>query len=202
MKKKLKNNTFLRGLYFFYNTYFSLDKKSFGHFGKNITINPPFFLSKKENIFLYDNIGIGPNCFISAHNEKLIIKSNCAIAEGLTIHTGNHANVVGKSVTDINEDNKPKGYDKQVIIEEDVWIGANVTILAGVIVGRGSIVAAGSVLIKDVPPYCIVGGVPAKVLKFRFESLEDIFEHESILYNKTQKLDNELLINNWNKYEK
>ena len=94
-------------------------------------------------------------------NAKIIIKGNCAIAEHLTIHTGNHARKVGMFVTDFTEANKPAGYDRDVIIEKDVWIGANVTILAGVHVGRGATIAAGAVVNKDVPPYSIVGGVPA-----------------------------------------
>lgn len=89
---------------------------------------------------------IGPKCFISATNAKCTIKGNCAIAEGFTIHTGNHANVLGKFVTNINESNKPKGYDKDVIVEKDVWIGCNVTLLSGVHIGRGAIVAAGAVV--------------------------------------------------------
>ena len=52
-------------------------------------------------------------------------------------------------------------------IEDDCWIAANTIILAGVTIGRGSVIAAGSVVTKDVPPYSIVGGVPAKVIKSR-----------------------------------
>lgn len=55
------------------------------------------------------------------------------------------------------------------VIEDDVWIGSNAVILPGVTVGRGAVVGAGSVVTKDVKPYSIVGGVPAKHIKFRFE---------------------------------
>jgi serine acetyltransferase len=55
-----------------------------------------------------------------------------------------------------------------IIIENDVWIGAKATIMSGVRIGNGAIVAAGSVVSKDVPPYAIVAGNPAKVVKYRF----------------------------------
>ena len=56
-----------------------------------------------------------------------------------------------------------------IVIQDDVWIGARAIILDGVTIGQGAIVAANSVVTKDVPPYAIVGGIPAKVLKYRFE---------------------------------
>lgn len=55
-----------------------------------------------------------------------------------------------------------------IIVDDDVWIGYGVTILSGVHIGQGAVVAAGAVVAKDVPPYAIVGGVPAKVIKYRF----------------------------------
>ena len=124
---------------------------------------------------------------ISAINARFIVKRNCAIAEGLTVHTGNHARVLGKYVTDISEESKPEGYDKDVVIEEDVWIGCNVTLLAGVTIHRGATIAAGAVVTKDIPPYCIAGGVPAKPIKFYWSS-KQIIEHEKILYPENERI--------------
>ena len=70
--------------------------------------------------------------------------------------------------------------DQDVIICDDVWIGANVTVLKGVNIGCGSIVAAGEVVTKNIPPYSIAGGVPARVIKDRF-SPEELKLHLSML---------------------
>ena len=92
---------------------------------------------------------------------------------------------VGSFMYDIKV--KKPGDDLDVHIEDDVWIAANVTILKGVTVGRGAVVAASSLVIHDVPPYAIVGGVPAKVLKYRFLA-DDIKKHEEILYEPNERL--------------
>ena len=67
-----------------------------------------------------------------------------------------------------------------IVIEDGVWCGANVTILKGVTIGKDSIVAAGAVVTKSFPPYSIIGGVPAKLLKKRFTD-EQIQEHERLM---------------------
>jgi len=60
-------------------------------------------------------------------------------------------------------------YSGYTVIENDVWIGVNVVVLAGVKVGNGAVIASGATVTKDVPAYAIVGGVPAKIIKYRFD---------------------------------
>jgi len=184
---RLKNNRFVRGVYFLFLNYFGAPRNEFGYIADNVIISPPYNFGNKKNIFIYEKVGIGPKCFISATNARCIFKGNSAIAEGLTVHTGNHAQVIGMYVTDINEQNKPKGHDKDVVIEKDVWIGCNVTILSGVVIGRGSVIAAGAVVTKEVPPYSVFGGVPAIFIKFKW-TIDEIIEHEILLYPEEERL--------------
>lgn len=182
----VKHNIFIRGLFFLRKHYFGWNKKCFGLLSNNVILTPPIFGTLK-NVFIHEHVGIGPYAYFSTPNAKIVIKGNCSIAEHLTIHTGNHARILGKFVTDINEENKPKGFDHDVIIEKDVWIGSNVTILAGVHIGRGATIAAGAVVNKDVPPYSIVGGVPAKLIKY-YWTVDEIIEHELKLYPVEERL--------------
>ena len=73
------------------------------------------------------------------------------------------------------------------------------TILMGVTVGRGSTIAAGSVVTKDVPPYSIVGGVPAKFIKFQY-TIDEIKEHENRRYPQDKRLSEKFLLDVYTKY--
>ncbi len=86
-----------------------------------------------------------------------------------------------------------------IIIEDEVWIGFGATILSGVKIGKGAIIAAGSIITKDVPPYAIMGGNPAKLIKYRFN--QDIIE--SLLKINLLKMKDTFIIKNINAfYEK
>lgn len=197
----LKNNRFIRGLYFFYKRYFSCSRSGFGYLADNVSLTPPLWLNRKKNIYLYENTNIAANSYISAYNAKFTIKKNCAIAEGLTVHTGNHVRIRGMYITDVTEDIKPKGYDADVVIEEDCWIGCNVTLLSGVTIGRGCTIAAGAVVNKSIPPYSIAGGVPAKVIK-RIWTIDEILQHEAALYPEKERYTREQLEEIFSKYNK
>lgn len=161
---------------------------------------PPIVLNNTNNIFIYSSGNIG-NAHISALNAKFIVKKGCAIATGLNVQTGNHARIIGKLVNEITEVDKPSGYDQDVIVEEDVWLGSNVTLLSGVTIGRGSTVAAGAVVAKSMPPYCICGGVPAKVIKF-YWTIDQIMEHEAKLYPENERYTREQLEGIFSQYAK
>lgn len=87
-----------------------------------------------------------------------------------------------------NAEKRPED-DRDIVFEGDNWIGANATILRGVTVGRGAIIAAGAVVTKDVPPYSVCGGVPARCLKMRFDA-DTLQKHINVLKQKEGELKN------------
>jgi acetyltransferase-like isoleucine patch superfamily enzyme len=98
---------------------------------------------------------------------------------------GHNTSVVGRFMVDVHE-KRPED-DRGVVIEDDVWVGCRAMILRGARIGRGSIVAAGAVVTKPVPPYSVVGGLPARVLKRRWD-VETILRHEAELYPEGERL--------------
>ena len=114
------------------------------------------------------------------NHDKLIIGKFCSIACGVQF-LFNSANHTKKSLStypfplffeewglDIRDVASAWDNKGDIVIGNDVWIGLNATILDGVTIGDGAIVAAGAVVTKDVPPYAVVAGVPAKIIKYRF----------------------------------
>ena len=112
-------------------------------------------------------------------------------AQNLTVVTGNHHYVKGRFFNDSIK-YRLADIEKDVIVEEDALICANVTLLSGVVIGRGCIIGAGTIVRKSTPPYSIVIGNPARVIKFVL-SPEDIVEHELNLYPETERLSLDIL---------
>ncbi len=133
--------------------------------GKNLIVKP-------NSVFIGNNVFIGNYCHLSV--PKLEIHDYVMLASNVAVVGGDHRfDVVGTPIIFAGRD-KQKG----VVIERDAWIGHGSIILDGVVIGEGAVIAAGSVVTKNVPPYTIYGGVPAKKIKDRFNSPEDIEQHQ------------------------
>ena len=148
--------------------------------GRNVRISVLSSDLTYRNISIGHDVYIGPDARFVATKSRIYIGNKILFGPNVTIIGGDHRIAdVGVFMFDIQE--KGPEDDMDVHIEDDVWIGANVTILKGVTIGRGAVVAAGSLVVKNVEAYSIVGGVPAKLIRFRF-SLEDRIRHEEVLY--------------------
>lgn len=157
-----------------------------GAFGEKSMLAYPFIIQGEKNIYISEHCNIRSNSVLTALNARIIIKKWTGAAPYLYISTGNHRMILGRFYRSVTDAEKGEGYDADVVINEDVWIASRVTILKGVNVGRGAIIAAGAVVNKDVLPYSVVGGVPAKFIKFKW-SLEQVLAHERILYDEKER---------------
>lgn len=119
------------------------------------TIWQPFYMDFGKNT------RIGEGCFI---NANVHIQDQGGVEIGNNVLIG-HQTVLATLDHNIVPTKRSILHPAKITIEDDVWIGSNVTITKGVTIGRGAVVAAGAVIIKDVPEFTVVGGVPARVIK-------------------------------------
>ena len=161
----------------FFNKFFvsPLKKASFCICGKDVTIGSHASFSGIENMVVGNHVAIGArNCFMTTR-AKIVIKDYVMFGPDVTVITGNHRiDIMGRYMFDVKDEDKRTEDDVDVVFEGDNWIGANCIILKGVTVGFGSVIGAGSVVSRDVEPYSIVGGVPAKKIKNRFSDLSSL----------------------------
>ncbi len=190
--------------------------KSTGYISKSAMIKDSWISGNvvlNDNVQVIDDVRIcgnviidsfssvfGPNTQLYSKINSIKIGKFCSIARGVTFQEYNHriSNISTYMINskflkkDIHSDIESKG---DINICNDVWIGAHSVILSGVKIGNGSVISANSVVTKDIPPYAIVGGCPAKIIKFRFnkstiellerlqwwdKSVDWIFEHEDL----------------------
>lgn len=129
--------------------------------GSGVVITAPFTITNIENFEVGDYVYVGPNAWISTYG-KVRVGNGVIIGPRLKVYTGNHHYDSTEYIP----------YDeitiaKNVLIGDNVWIGGDVTILPGVVIEEGAIIGACSVVTKNVPQGAIVGGNPAKILKYR-----------------------------------
>ena len=156
-------------------------KGAFAKCGKGVRVGIGSEFSGIDNIYVGDDVSLGANTRIMTTRAKVIFGNHIMFGPGVTLVSGDHrTDIVGRYMSTIGDSEKLDENDLDIIIEDDVWIGTGAIVLKGVRVGRGSVVAAGSVVAKDIEPYSIVGGVPAKCIKKRFTD-EQIERHENSL---------------------
>jgi acetyltransferase-like isoleucine patch superfamily enzyme len=159
--------------------------------GKNFIFDPKGSDFSYSTISVGNDVYIGPGANFISTESTITIGNKVMFGPNVTIIGGDHnASQIGKFMRDVRE-KRPED-DLPVVIEDDVWVSTGVIILKGVTIGRGSIVAAGAVVAKSIPPYSIAGGVPAKVIKWRF-SEEEVISHESVLYNEDARIAREVI---------
>lgn len=152
---------------------------------------------------------LGIHSYIQKKSEvyKSSIGSFCSIAGGVIIGIPQHPLTFATTHPAFYEQNTPlqkvfcteeiiKNNPKKTFIGNDVWIGQNALIMSGLKIGTGAVVAAGAVVTKDVPPYAIVGGVPAKLIRYRFDE-ETI---AGLLASKWWEKSDEWLSDNWESF--
>lgn len=171
-------------------------RAAFKKHGKNFIFDP-------NGSYSYGTIEVGDDVFIGEGavlraQKGIVVGNKVMLGPNVIIRGGDHnTSVIGQFMFDVK--NKRPEDDQFICIEDDVWIGAGAIILKGVRLGRGCIIAAGAVVTKNVPPYTVVAGVPAKVLHARFD-METLIKHEACLYSPDWRLSAEYLANTWGCY--
>ena len=135
-------------------------RPKFKHVGGGSIIKTGVFFGA-QRISFGENVYLGPDSYWYGHG-KITIGNNVIIGPRSTIWSVNH-----NYDSEVSLPYDEIDFHKEVIIHDHVWIGVNVNVSPGVTIGEGAIVAMGSVITKDVEPLAIVGGNPAKVLKYR-----------------------------------
>jgi galactoside O-acetyltransferase len=151
--------------------------------GPSLSISFGCAITSPNNISIGNDANIMNNCYLYAHGNgrlvlgdrislnsnvqlgaadcgEIVLGNDVAIGPNVVIRASNHE-YKQKNIR-INQQGHRGG---KIEIEDDVWIGANVTVLPNVQIGKGSVIAAGSVVNRNIPPYSLAGGVPARVLK-------------------------------------
>lgn len=150
-----------------------MSRQRFAKCGRNAIFDALTSTFSYDRVYLGDTVFIGPYAYFRTTHGKIKIGDNVLFGPNVYILGGNHIfDIPGQFLTDVRKSDDH--IDSDVVIKNDVWIGARATILSGVTVHEGSIIAAGCIVTSDVPAYEIHGGVPNRKLKDRFtpEALE------------------------------
>lgn len=161
-----------------------LQKSLFAECGSHVVIGRGGTFTH-SHIHIGSHVHIGERAAFIAAISHIRIGNHVMVGPDVVIRGGNHrTDVVGEYMINI-KDKLPEN-DRDVVIEDDVWIGCNAIILSGVTIGEGSIIGAGSIVTKDVPPYTVLVGVSERKSWARWDE-ETIVRHRILLSEKYQQ---------------
>lgn len=176
----------LAGLRLLQTKIYTLGKRRF------LTCGVGLHVGRGTRLWAPSALRIGSHVYIG---KQVHIEANCEIGDYCLI--ANRVAIIGRHDHDFTAVGFPMRYapwigssrfpsphiDVKAVIGSDVWLGFGAIVLTGVTIGRGSVIAAGSVVTKDIPPYSIAAGVPAKVVGRRFTDEQNIARHEAAIRN-------------------
>ncbi|MGC2856371.1 acyltransferase [Novispirillum sp. DQ9] len=153
--------------------------------GRRVHIGPFSHLWAPNHLSVGNDVYIGKFCTIEVDGRignQVLIANNVGLV-GRHDHDFTAIGIGVRSAPWVGDPafQRPRGIE-QVVVGDDVWLGYGAIVLSGVTIGRGAIVSAGSVVTRDVAPYAIVAGVPARQVGTRFGDDGDRTRHEAILY--------------------
>lgn len=163
--------------------FWGTNPKYYAKCGRNVDLFGPLNLDPSR-VVMEDYTRLQPGIRMISAGGKLIVRKFSAIGADTLIVPGSHIPTVGLpqylSMAHVNDT------ETTIVVEEDCWIGARSILLSHCHIGRGSIVAAGSIVTKEILPYSVVAGCPAKLVAVRF-GIDQILEHEHILYPESER---------------
>ena len=165
------------------------DLRQYGMISETATFKKPLLIANPKEIYLFPYSRLQTHAEILNYTGKFIIKPYGVCSDNLLVVTGNHTPTVGipqffLGNSHINDK------ESDIIVGEGAWVGANVTLLAGATIGRGAVIGACSTVNKEIPPYAVAVGSPARIIASTFTK-EQILAHERLVFKPEDRLSEE-----------
>ena len=167
------------------------DRSKYGLWDKTAMMYKPEDMSALKNLYLYPYSRVQPGLRLISYTGKMIVKKYAACGANILVITGNHVPTVGiphffLGTLHINDK------EKDITIGEGAWVGAHSTLLSGAVIGRGAVIGANTLVNKEIPPYAVAVGSPAKIIATTF-TFEQVIEHEKRIFPADERLDEDYL---------